>query len=805
MKKQSQEDYIDLKQILSRFISKWHIFAIALVICIALAFLYIKSSPPVYKVSSSLKMKTEVTKAEKILDPVDVKDKNVNIEDEILVIKSTNYIRETINKLDFAISYFTKDLLVTEERYKLNYPVLIRIDSSVSQISGIPIFINILSDQEFELTVKGEEVVQYDFENDRVVQKIPNIDFTKRYRFDQPIKENLFGFTVTLTGNPNMYGSSELFFQINNPVSLTERYLNKLNIEVASRESNILLLSTEGTVVPKEKTFLDTLMYYVKQKDLDEKNIAGIKTIEFINYQLADVSESLNAAEQDLESFQYSTSNIGESGALYQRRDQLESEIADLNVKLNYLRNILNNLESLESVSKISAPISVGIDDPILSNLLVKLTDLNQQRIQVGRTATEANPVIQRIDLDIRTTKNALRDNLTGAINTTNIKINDINSRIAQTNQSINRLPSASIRRLGIERRFEFTDNTYELFQQRKAAAAIALATNESDWAIVESARMDGNSPVSPKKKFILLLALFMGLIIPAVIILAKDYFDNTIKGKAELEKYTNIPLIGTVAKGNKNIKLASDYDSRSLLLESLRDIRLNLQFFTSNNEHKVIGFTSSASGEGKTFCSVNLGIVLAQSGKRVLIVDSDMRKSNMQSFFEVSTRQGLSTYLIGNSDIQNIVQPTRVRNVDVIISGPFPPNPFDLISLPRFGDLINRFKEMYDYIIIDAPPLGLVSEYLLIANHTDINIYVARHHYTKRDYLDKVNELYESQKIKNLGIILNDMKVSQIYGGLSKSPSNDKYVSSNLTPKKGKILQKKSKAASHSPAPQQG
>lgn len=788
MKKQSQEDFIDIKELLNKFMAKWYYFAVAFFIFILIAVFIIKTSPKVYRVTSILQMKTGSTKTEKILDPVELKDNLVNIEDEILVIKSTNYIRETLDRLDFSISYFTGENFLKSEVQKNSFPFSVKLDSSANQITGVPIYIKMISQDEFELEVKGEEIYQYNYYTGVTNGPIPKINFRKRYKFDQPVKENLFGFTVTVTGTPEMYGGEKLSFVINNPEALTKQYAKKLEVELAGRESNILLLSTAGSLVAKERTFLDTLMYVVQQKDLDKKNLEGIKTIEFIDYQLANVSETLNAAEQDLESFQYSTSSIGEASALYERRDQLEAELADLNIKLSYFRNILNNLESLESVSRISAPASVGVDDPILSNLLIKLSDLNQQRIRMGRTATDANPVIQRLELDIKATKDALRDNLAGAINTTNIKVNGINGRIAQTNQMINRLPSASIRKIGLQRRFDFSDNTYELFQERKAAAAISLATNDSNWTIVEHARPE-DTPVSPKSKFLILLAVFLGIIIPAAILLIKDYFNDKIKSKSDIEKVTEIPVLGTVTKGSKYSKLATEYNPKSPLLESLRDIRVNLQYLATNRQNMVIGFTSSTSGEGKTFCSVNLGVVIAQSGKRVLILDADLRNSNMPKYFKLHDAHGVSSYLIGNSTMENIIKKTPVKNLDLIQSGPNPPNPLDLLSLSKFENLINELKGIYDYIIIDAPPVGLVADYLLLSKFTEVNIYVSRYNFTRKTYFEKINELYENKKITNLSLILNDVKPTSMYGSLGKAYYQGSYDDSKFVPKKKKSV----------------
>jgi len=788
MKRRNEEEGIDIKALIIRFINKWYYFAIALIICITLAFLKIKTTPKVYEVSSILKMNTGNSKAENILDEHPDKEEQI-IDDEIVVIKSSDYIRQTLNQLDFTVSYYKKGHLSKSEVYKNDFPVNVILDTGKLQLTGVPIYINIVSENEFEIKVNSDNGTLYNFKSDKAQQVIDEkIEFNKRYTFGEPIDEKYFSLSVLRNENSFAEGNGKLYFTINSPNALVDNFLKKLEIQKGShRDSRILKLFTQGSVVKREIDFLNTLMEVVKRKDLEEKNQEDVKTIDFINNQLSMASENLDEAEQNLESFQYTTTQIGESSALYEKRDQLESEISDLNVRLRYYKNVLSNIESAAGVSNISAPSSVGVDNTVLSNLLLKLTELHQQKAQLERTATEANPVFQRTLLEIKTTKDAIKDNLKGAISSTNIAIENAEDRLRQTNSTINRLPSTQRRRIGIERQFEFTDNTYDMLLQRKAEAGISLATNVSDWKVIENASVEGNSPVSPKTKFLLMLAIVLGLVIPAFVIVTKDYFDDKVKSKSDIERITNIPFLGAVTKGVKYHKLVSEYEARSPLLESLRNIRINLQYLSTNKNQKIIGFTSSTSGEGKTFCSVNLGIIIAQSGKKVLVIDADLRNSSISNYFNFNNKHGLSSYLIERSSLSDIVMNTKINNLDLIQAGPIPPNPSDLLSLPKMDFLINELKEKYDYIVIDAPPLGIVSDYILLSTYVDASIYVTRYNFTKKHFLDKVNELYESKKVNNISILLNDVKLSHVYGELGKDAQYNGYFNKETAESSGK------------------
>ena len=787
MTKGTQEDTLDILQILNRLKDKAHYIVITLVIALTLAYIYNRISPRVYEVRGIMRLMTGITKAEQILEAVGVKEKTVNIEDEVLALKSSDNINDALNLLDFNIGYFTKGDLISRERYRKDFPVEVKLsDSSTYQAVGVPFFITILSEEEFELTAQGNEVSLYNYLEDRFSSSsIEEFNFSKRYRFGQPIRESFIAVTVSLTGNPNMYLNDAMYFTFNTPADLIKEYYGKLELNPGGRNSNILIISTKGNVIRKEIEFVNALMDVIIQNDLDKKNQEYVNTINFIDYQLANISDSLYKAERALESYQFSATSIGESGLLYSRRDQYEGQLADLNLRMSYLRTISSNLESVDGVANISAPTSVGIDDPLFNSLLLKLSELNQQRMQMGRTATSANPIIQRIDLDIAATQSSLRDALNEIISSTNLAINDITNRLRETNATINRLPGSEIRKLGAERKFQFSDNTYDLLLQRKAAAGIAIATTVSDWTIIERGRLNSDMPVSPNTKFIFLMALFIGIGLPSALILGFDALNNKIRSKDDIEKLTEIPLLGVVVKGKKYTKTVDKIDGRSLLIESLYNIRANIQFLGHDSQTSIIGFTSSKSGEGKTFCMVNLGIVLAKSEKNVLLIDADLRKSTMLNYFESDNKMGLSSYLAGIATLSQIIH-RRGPNLDVILSGPIPPNPFDLLSNKRFEDIFDQLKDHYNYILIDAPPIGLVSDYLLIQKHVNSSIFVTRQNYTNRRMVEEVDQLHIAGKLRNISLILNDVKPGRMYEGYyahDRQPQDD--LVSNTTKRK--------------------
>ena len=792
MERKIKDEGIDLKKLFNLLLEKWYLIAASVFICLAVGFLIIKTSPNIFEVYSIMRLNSGSSKTEKLLEAADYEKKDLNIEDKLIEIKSTKFIEKTIQNLDFEVSYFTENQLLTKEHYWKKFPIEVKVDRQEFVLTGVPFYVNILSKDEFELSFEIEENPEgyklYNFAKDVELKKLfPEGSFSKRFKFDEKISipDRGLVFEIELVGDPLSFSDESIFFKCNNPKSLVEQYLNKLNLEVTTKNSKMMYMRVGSAVVQKEKAFLNKLMEVVVENSKNEKNQEALKTIEFIDFQLEDVSSSLTKAESDLETIGYTATNIGESSVLYNQRNQLESQIADYNSQIQNIRNAINNLDNIESVGLATG--NIGINDPMIETLLIELTTLTQQKANLRRTATDANPAVQRVNSEINSTKEALRNALNGALGNLNTVNENLTSRLNQVNYSISRLPSAEREKLGIQRKFEFSDNTYDFFMQRKADAGIALATTTSDWTIIEDAKTDGVI-ISPKKKFIFFVSFVLGFAIPVLIILLRDQFDNKIRSKEDISEATPLSILALISKGVKNKKLITQYSTKSHLAESFRDIRINLQYILDQKDCNVIGITSSTSGEGKTFCAVNLGIVISQTGKKVLILDSDLRNSHMSGFINQPNNIGLSNFLIGNCDLSKILRKTEIENLDVVMPGPKPPNPADLLTLPRLTQLISEVKSIYDYIIIDSPPIGLVADYLVLSEHADATFYVVRQNITYKGSFERVNQFVADGKIQNAYALLNDSKYYNTYGAASNYYVSNKKGSFNFKGSNGKM-----------------
>jgi len=761
---------VNIKAIILKLVSKWYYFLIAMFIVLPLAYAYLKFTPKQFQARASLLVKSEEQNAmnsDQFLKGMDLFTPETELEDEIGILRSYSMVEQAMRQLDFTVSYFTKKNFVTTERYH-DSPFTIELDSAVDQFIFMPIYIERITATKFRVVASGKKVSTYNLVTNDLESLVEKVEIREEGSVDKPFVSKNLGFTLKFNDQFKTDKDTQMFFVINTLGTLVEDYQNKLAIEPIAMESNIVELGVKGRVVDKEINFLDKLLEVYLANELYKKNQLGLKTIQFIDNQLSGVSDTLRQVEGNLETFR-SRNNILDINStatnLQQNLDKVDEDKAELEVKLKYYLFLANTLKGDESVSEIVAPSALGLEDPVLNNLLMDLSKLYQERTSLNYNAKENNPLTEILDLKIRNARKTLLENVNNMVQVTSIALTDINNRIFKIQKNLNSLPRNERELVKIQRSFEFNDNVYNYLLEKRAEAGIAIASNSVKKTIVDRPYQVGNGPVSPNSKLIYAVALFVGIAGTVSFIIVKDFLNDNIVTHDDIERNTKIPFIGAITHGNKREQGTIIAHARSPIGESFRSLRVNLQYLTLGKNANVIGITSSRESEGKTFCSVNLAAAMAHSGRKTILIDTDMRRPKVASYFQLKHKKGLSNFLIGDCSIKDIINSTENKGFDVISSGPIPPNPIDLIGHPRMEELITTLKQNYSTIILDSPPLGYVSEYIILMKYTDANLYVVRSDYTNRNSLTKINKLYERKKISNVSILLNDVKSSKRTG----------------------------------------
>lgn len=764
------DEKVNIKYLIRKLTSHWGYFLVGLLLVIPCAYVFIETSDEIYSVRASLLIRDEEqgrATTEQFMSGMELLNSVTELEDEIGKLSSYSMVERAIKNLDFQVSYFEVQSFKDVEVYE-DAPFTVELDSSRSQIINTPIFVDRLSEESFLITVDGKEVPTYDLILREVKSELPTLQFKESGSVKIPFRNDYLSFTIRFNKEYSPTDNKRYCFVINDLKSVVDDYQTRLAVHPLSRESNILILSTRGTTPAKEVVFLNTLLDVYLKSQLDKKNQLGLKTIEFIDRQIGGVYDSLKQVEGSLENFRI-RNNILDINATAQNlvtnRDRLEAEKAEVEVKLKYYGYVAESLNNESDFKDIVAPSTFGLDDPLLSSLLIELSRLSQERSGLHYSTKQRNPVTEVIDLKISNNKKALLENVNNILNVSRIALNDLDERLLLIRNKLNRLPKNERELVNLERRFKFNDNVYNYLLQKRAEAGIAIASNTPETTVVDSAKQLGKGPIAPNKKMVYALAVILSFCLTVVVIVARDFFNDNITSHEDIERSTKIPLIGSISRGSRREQKLIAPNARTALGESFRSLRVNLQYLTFGKEIQVIGFTSSGESEGKTFCAVNLAASMAQSGRRTILIDTDMRRPTVAGYFKLKNANGLSSFLVGGASIAEIINKTETRDFDVITAGPIPPNPLDLIGHPRMAELIASLKKNYHTIIFDSPPIGYVSEYVILMRYTDVNIYVVRYDYTSRFNLVKINKLYEEKKITNISILLNDVKPTKLNG----------------------------------------
>jgi capsular exopolysaccharide synthesis family protein len=500
-------------------------------------------------------------------------------------------------------------------------------------------------------------------------------------------------------------------------------------------------------------------------------------TIRLYDFQLQGVTDSLRTAERELKTFRGNSGVVdieSTSQTLINQLNELEVKQTDLTVQNNYYKDMSEYIAQAAELGDIMAPSAVGIQDPLLNNLLIQLTTLNAEKISKDYNQTKDNPGLQLLDKKIQATKKALVDNVNNLIRSNNIAIRQNEQRINEIRSKMSRLPENERNLVDIKRRFAFNDNIHNYLLQKRTEAGIAIASNVADKAMVDAPRMLSKDPVSPNKMFVLMVSLIIGLVLPSTVIMGKEFFQTRIESEDQLKYYTHLPLLEHIAQLKRKEK-NDPYTGRSYLAHTFRYIRHHIDVQMMKNQGAtVVGITSAKSGDGKTFCALNLAVSYAHAGRKTLVIEGDLHKPALAEYLRCKTevQAGLGEYLLSGQH-PGIVE-TNYHGLHLLKAGKPQENPSDLLTHTRLRALIDTLREQYEVIIIDTPPVGIVADYLLMSKYMDCTLFVVRHEYTEKEEIKRLDKIIQQHKLVGY----------MIYNGAFISRDHDDYYGKEV--KKG-------------------
>ena len=544
-------------------------------------------------------------------------------------------------------------------------------------------------------------------------------------------------------------------------------YCSSLSIAPTSKTTSVAVISLKNSSLQCGQDFINQLLEMYNRNTNNDKNEIAQKTAEFIDERISIISKELGSTEADLETFKRdagitdltSEAQIALAGnAEYEKKSvENRTQISLVNDLRKYLRG--NEYEVL--------PSNVGLQDAALIGAIERYNEMLVERKRLLRTSTENNPAIVNLDTSIRAMKANVQATLEGTLQGLMITKSNLDREASRYSRRISNAPGQERAYVSIARQQEIKAGLYLMLLQKREENAIALAATANNAKIIDEAIAD-DTPVSPKRSMIYLIALVLGVGIPVGIIYLIELTKFKIEGRADVEKLTSVPIIGDIPltdeKNDKNGSIAVFENKNNLMSETFRNIRTNLQFMLDNDQ-KVILVTSTVSGEGKSFVSANLAISLSLLGKKVVIAGLDIRKPGLNKVFHLSNKEkGITQYLSNpETDLMELVQPSDVnKNLFVLPGGSVPPNPTELLARNGLDKAIEILKQNFDYVIMDTAPIGMVTDTLLVGRVADLSVYVCRADYTHKAEYTLINELAIEKKLSKLCTVINGVDLKK-------------------------------------------
>ncbi len=749
---------VNYKRLFSNCLRYWYLFLISVSILFLMAYSFDRYATRVYSVDMSILIKEseEASGNAELLYNNPLVDGYRNFYNEIFIIKSFPLVHKVVNQLGLDSKVFVEGNVKETELYE-KFPVKFNL-LDVREKGSTSFSILLKDSSSFELTLISED------EEEESETKVFQIGDTVEFggvKFASSFRLRNANFSQEYVGK-----DCKLYF--NKTEQVVKSYVNKLNIEWAEEGASVVDMRINGTIVSKEIDFLNTLVSAYSFQDLEKKRTAASRSLEFIEGQLASISDSLLLYELQLERFKSVntlTDLSGEARRLLIKLEEIEKQKSDYIVRDNYLNYLYKYISESEKLDQVVLPVSVGVNDPILTALVSKMVDLQLNLKSFISTSSEKNPIYIEKFNELGNVRKNILESVVSLQRTNKEKLKSIDKRIDVLNDQMVRLPRAERKLITIERNYKFSENLYDFLSQKRAEAGITKASAVSDIIVINPAMQLGGA-IAPKTNRNYIIGLLFGIGLPFLILLLLEYLDNKIQSKEDIELFADIPVSGLIGHNKSNINLIVNLKPKSAIAESFRTLRSNLHFFSHKKKKKVFMITSSLSGEGKSFTCMNLGAVMAVSGKKTLIIGADMRKPKMYDDFGLNNNKGLSNILSGTALVKETIQSTEIPNLDLISAGPVPPNPSEMLMQDEMSAMIAELQEFYDNIIIDTPPIALVTDAFVLSPLVDHTIYLTRQGFTPLDAINNIAEYYKSNKIRNISVVLNDIKNNRIgYG----------------------------------------
>lgn len=771
---------------------KWILFSI--ILCIALGVIYLKFAKNTYKINASVILKDEkkggLGNSElSLFEDMGLLNTNNNVDNEVEMLKSRNLVEGVVKEQKLYINYLINSGLKKQEIYgnKNPYYPELPIDVYMSpekadQISGA-IILDISLMKDSSILVEGK----YGRENfSHIYAALPAVMQTPVGEVRLQSIENLTGeenhekikgypdkpgILETPVGNARLTPSENVKLKVNypikitikNPTSVAKAYIANLQVSPASKTTSIVRLSLLDTHPVRGEDFLNKLIDLYNRDAVEDKNKAALSASEFITERLRYINEDLNFSETDIEAYKRNnrlTDITSESNLFLVEGNDFDKQLSQTQIQLQLVNFLQDEVKKVSS-GKGLLPGTLGISDERLSDAVSKYNTAVSERERLLKYSSVNSPAITTLDEKIT----SLRENISSGIDGVEVALQarqkSLSRQANRYDSQISNIPKRERELTEKRRQQQIKETLYMMLLQKKEEATLSLAVVAPSAKVIESP-LAGETPISPKPNIVMLASLLLGLFIPVSVIGMKDLFNFNVKTEEDIKRLSDIPLLVGLPMDKSKKHLVVTPNAATPIAETFRLLRSNLQFSLHSPEKKVILVTSSISGEGKTFVSINLAMTFSLRYKTVL-VGMDIRSPKMHDYLNLSRKPGIVDYLSGMTDsVDEIIVPSGLcENLDIIQSGPVPPNPNELLMEPTLDKLFAELRKRYDYIIVDTSPVGSVSDTFLADRITDATLFLVRSGFTPKTGIPIINDMNQEYRLKKMMLVLNGISTN--------------------------------------------
>ncbi len=767
-----EQSSFDLKKIYSILVLNWKWFVLSIIICLGFSYLYLRYKSPVYSASAKLLIKDDdKKKASKAADALGgmadfgIISSNYGVDNEIEILNTTTLASEAVRDLKLYASYWKKGKIKDVILYK-DQPVSVDMDAAHLERLNIPMSLSIEKDGG-KYNITGKYYVSIDETSYKGPYKIKQTFNT----IPAQMKTKAGMVYFTLNPRSRMKDGDVEKVVLVSPRTIAAQYSHALSLEQTSKTSSTINMQITDKNIDRALDYLRQLVVCYNRQANEDKNEIAVRTEAFVNERLAKINSELSSTEGELESYKKrnrlvelkvdAKESVSNLSAYEQKLGEAATQISLINSLIQFAQRPGNKYQVL--------PSNIGLRDEASISLINEYNKVALERNRLLRTASESSPVVEELTSQLVDMNSSIRMALNQAKRNLEIQRDAVASQYGQYSSEVSRTPEQERILTQIGRQQEVKSGLYLMLLQKREENSISLAATADKGKLIELPQFDGK--VSPKSSMILLIGLVLGIALPSLVLYIIQFLRYRIEGHDDVESLTTIPIIADVAVANDSAKTRADIvvheNQNNQMEEIFRSMRTNLQFMLKEGE-KVIMFTSSTSGEGKTFNAANLAISFALLGKKVVLVGLDVRKPRLAELFEIDNHHtGITNLLVKDNpsweDVKKQILPSEVnKNLDLLMAGPVPPNPGEIISRPSLPEVIEHLKEHYDYVLIDTAPVGLVTDTLQIGKYANVTVYMCRADYTPKANFAMINQFRDEKKLPNMAIVINGIDMSK-------------------------------------------